>query len=69
MNHLCSFVLLHDLLDDSYGNGLLHVTDGESPERRVLGIRLAAHWLVGFQDHDGGIGGFDGGWVLLKDGP
>ncbi len=33
---------LVDGLDDSDGNGLPHVTDGETTERRVLVVRLNA---------------------------
>ena len=33
---------LVDALDDTDGNGLPHVTDGETTERRVLVVRLNA---------------------------
>lgn len=34
-------------LDDTDSDGLTHVTDGETSERRVLGERLNAHGLGG----------------------
>ena len=36
---------LFDTLDDTNGNGLSHVTDGESTEWWVLGEGFDAHWL------------------------
>ena len=38
-------LLLLDGLDDTDGNGLAHVTDGEAAQWGVLGESLDAHWL------------------------
>jgi len=38
---------LVDGLDDTDGNGLPHVADGETTERRVLVVGLDTHWLGG----------------------
>jgi hypothetical protein len=48
-----------DFLDDTNGNGLLHVTDGESAERRVSGKSFNAHGLSGNHTNQGGITRFD----------
>jgi hypothetical protein len=48
-----------DFLDDANGNGLLHVTDGESAERRVSGKSFNAHGLIGNHTNQGGITRFD----------
>jgi hypothetical protein len=47
--------LLLSSLDDTDGNGLFHVSDGESSERRILSESLTAHWLGGFHGNDGGV--------------
>jgi len=47
--------LLLDLLDDADGDGLAHVTDGETAERRILSESLNAHGLGGDHLDDGGI--------------
>jgi hypothetical protein len=46
---------LGDALDDTDGNGLAHVADGEAAERGVLGESLDAHGLLGKHLNDGGI--------------
>lgn len=46
---------LLDRLDDTDGNGLPHVSDGESTKRRVLVVRLDAHRLGGDKLDNGGI--------------
>lgn len=46
--------LLHTF-DDSYGNCLLHVTNGKTPKRRVVGKRFNTHWLTGYHLHDGSV--------------
>ena len=38
---------LLDALDDTYRNGLTHVTDSESTERRIIGESFDTHWLGG----------------------
>ena len=50
---------LLDSLDDTDGDGLTHVTDGETTEGRVVGESLNAHGLGGNHLDDGGIAGLD----------
>ena len=52
-------LFLGAVLDDSDGDGSLHVSDGESSERWVLGEGLAGHGLGGLEDDQGGISGLD----------
>ena len=52
-------------LDDTHGDGLPHVTDGEPSEGRVVGEGLDAHGLAGSQQHDGGVTGLDELGVVL----
>jgi hypothetical protein len=46
---------LLDGLDDTDGDGLTHVTDGETAQRRVVGESLNAHGLGGNHLDDGGV--------------
>ena len=46
-------------LDDTDGNGLTHVTDGETTERRVLVVGLDTHGLRGHELGDAGVAGLD----------
>jgi hypothetical protein len=48
-------LLLVDGLDDTDGDGLTHVTDGETSQRGVVGESLHAHGLGGSHLDDGGI--------------
>jgi len=57
---------LLDALDDTDGNGLSHVTDGESTKRLVVGESLDAHWLGWDQSDHGGISGLDHLGVLFQ---
>jgi hypothetical protein len=50
---------LLDGLDDTDGDGLTHVTDGETAQRRVVGESLNTHGLGGNQLDDGGVTGLD----------
>ena len=52
-------------LDDTHGDGLPHVTDGEPSEGRVVGEGLDTHGLAGGQQHDGGVTGLDELGVVL----
>ena len=52
-------------LDDTHGDGLPHVTDGEPSEGRVVGEGLDTHGLAGSQQHDGGVTGLDELGVVL----
>jgi hypothetical protein len=47
-----SRVLLDDGLDDTDGDGLTHVTHGETAERSVISEGLDAHGLLGHKDGD-----------------
>jgi hypothetical protein len=63
---LANLVDLGDGLDDTDGNGLTHVTDGETTEGWVLGECLNAHGLGGNELNDGGISRLDGLGVGLS---
>jgi len=52
-------LLLGGGLDDSYGDGLPHVTDGEATEGREVGEGFHAHGLGGLQADDTGVSGLD----------
>lgn len=52
-------------LDDTNGDCLPHVTDGETTKGRELLEGLDTHGLGGHQDDDGGITRLDGLGVLL----
>jgi hypothetical protein len=52
-------------LDDTDGDGLAHITDGEATERGVLLVRLDAHGLGGDDLADSGITTLDGLRVVL----
>ncbi len=54
-----SLILLGDFLDNTDGNGLFHVSDGESSEWWVLIEGFNAHWLLWDHSNEGGISGFD----------
>jgi len=45
LGDLAGLVLLDNRLDDTDGDSLTHVTDGETTKRRVGGESLNAHWL------------------------
>merc|ERR1711951_101858 len=51
--------LLSDGLDDTDGDRLPHVTDGEATERRIVGESFHAHGLGGSHLHNGGIAVLD----------
>lgn len=55
LSDLTSLVNLDDRLDDTDGNGLSHVTDGETAKRRVLSEGLNTHGLGRNHLDDGGI--------------
>ena len=50
-----SYLGFFDSLDDTDGDGLSHISDGESSKRWVLREGLDAHWLGGGHEDDGGI--------------
>ena len=58
-------VLLFHLLDDTDSDGLPHVTNGETSQRREVGEGLNAHGLRGDELHNSGITGLDGFGVGL----
>ena len=51
--------LLSDGLDDTNGDGLFHVSDGESSEWWVFGEDFNAKWLGSDEFNHGGVSGFD----------
>jgi hypothetical protein len=55
LGDLAGLVGLDDGLDDTDGNGLAHVTDGETTKRGVVGEGLNAHGLGGNHLDDGGV--------------
>lgn len=57
---MSSFLILFGgALDDSDGDGLFHVSDGESSKRRVLSEGLNAHGLGGLEDDEGRVSVLD----------
>jgi len=58
--------LAGDSLDDTDGDGLTHITDSETAERRILRELLDNHGLAGDELDHGGITRLDAGGVLLK---
>jgi len=55
LGDLASLVSLGDRLDDTDSNGLTHVTDSETTERRVVGKSLNTHGLGGNHLDDGSV--------------
>lgn len=55
-----------DGFDDADGNGLSHVTDGETSKGWVVGESLDAHWLGGNHLDDGSVARFDELGVVLN---
>jgi len=53
-------------LDDTDGDGLAHVTDGETTERWVLSESLNTHWLGWNHLDDGGVTRLDELWRVLN---
>jgi len=54
-----SLVGLLNGFDDTDGDGLTHVTNGETSQRRVFRECLNAHWLGRNHLDDGGVTGLD----------
>ena len=46
-------------LDDTDGNGLFHISDGESSEGRIFSEALNAHGLAGLEEDQGGVTSLD----------
>jgi len=59
LGSLAGHVLLGHTLDDTDSDGLTHVTDGETAERRVFGEDFDAHRLGRFEGDHAGIPGLD----------
>jgi len=57
---------LVDLLDDTDGNSLSHVSDGKSSKRSVLAESLNAHWLAWLELDNGGVTTLDLLWAVLN---
>merc|ERR1711884_273842 len=66
LGDLTSGIDLVDLLDDTDGNSLSHVSDGESSERSVLAESLNADWLAWLELDDGGVTTLDLLWGVLN---
>lgn len=65
MRTLARLLGLVDLLDDTDGDGLPHVTDGEATKRRIVGVGLNAHGLAWDELDHAGITRLDELGVLL----
>jgi len=59
--------LSDDLFNHTDCNSLLHVSNGETTKRGVLGKFFDDHGLLGNELNHGGITGLDAGRVLLSD--
>jgi hypothetical protein len=59
--------LLNDFLDDSDGDGLFHVSDGESSEGWVLIEGFNAHGFLWDHSNEGSISGFNALWFSFND--
>ena len=59
-------ILLGGALDDAHGDGLPHVTHGETSQGREVDERLHTHRLGGDEGDDGGVTGLDELGVVLK---
>jgi len=57
---------LVDGFDDTDGNGLSHISDGESSKWGVLAESFDAHWLTWFEFDNGGITGLDFAWIVFN---
>jgi hypothetical protein len=57
---------LLDGLDDTNGNGLPHVSDGESTKRRVVGVRLDTEGLLRDELDDSSVTRLDELGLLLN---
>lgn len=66
LGDLAALGALVDGLDDTDSNGLSHVTDGETTERRVVSESLNAHRLGGNHLDDGGVTRLDELGVVLN---
>merc|ERR1719231_849316 len=58
-------LLLGGFLDDTDGNGLIHISDGESSEWWELREGLDNHWLGWGHSDDSGITRLDGFWEFF----
>merc|ERR1711972_720143 len=65
LGFLSGNILRGGRLDHANGNGLSHVSDGETSKGRVLGESLHAHRLAGDKPDDGGVTRLDELRVLL----
>merc|ERR1719365_444062 len=55
LGFFASHILEGSCLDNTHGNGLSHVSDGETSKGRVFSEGLHAHGLAGDQPDDGGV--------------
>jgi len=56
---LCGGILLVGGLDDTDGDSLFHISDGESSEGRIFGESLAAHGLAGLEENQSRVTSLD----------
>lgn len=66
LGYLALSLNLIDALDDSYGNCLLHVTNGKTPKRLIVGKGFNAHGLAGYHLHDGSVSALHHLGVVLE---
>ena len=55
LGDLAGLLALVDALDDTDGDSLTHVADGETTKRGVVSESLDTHWLGGNHLYDSGI--------------
>ena len=67
LGNLSGLFLLVDLLDDTDGNSLFHISDGESSEGWELVELFNSHWLLWDESHNAGVTGLDELWFWLVD--
>jgi hypothetical protein len=65
LGDLATALRLVDALDDTDGDGLTHITDGETAQRRIVSESLNAHWLARSQFDDSGVTRLQRLWVVL----
>jgi len=66
LGHLTNGLLTGGLFDDTDGNGLSHVSDGETTEWWVGREDLDDHLLLWDELDHSGVTGLDAGWLLLS---
>jgi len=66
LGNLTSLLRLVHTFDDSDGDGLPHISDSESSQRRVVGESLNTHWLGWNHLDDGSVSTLDELWSVFN---